>query len=106
MDPPANEEEEENKLILNIAIGLQAPRKYPFKVLSEKERSIWSAVTWPSSLAYVLQRSLEMDKIKMKLTGDAFIATQSMLPPIPSPRIAPIDEGSLARKPNNILEDP
>lgn len=98
MNPPTkdDDEEEDDDLITNAIVRLQAPQKYPTKVLPEEERRIWSAITWPSSLVDVLQRSHEMDKIKTKLTVDGFIATQSMLPPIPSPRIVPLDEGSPA----------
>lgn len=47
-----------------------------------------------------------MEKLKTKVTIDAFRATQSMLPLIPTPRIVQIDEGSHTQKPNNILEEP
>lgn len=87
-------------------VGTQAPRKYLAKVLSEEVRRIWSIVTWPSSLTDVIQRSCEMAKVKKKLTINAFHSTQSILPPIPSPRIGPIDEGSLLRKTDDIPEDP
>lgn len=47
-----------------------------------------------------------MEKIKTKLTIDAFRATQSMLPPIPSLRIIPIDEDSPTQKSTDLPEDP
>lgn len=46
-----------------------------------------------------------MQKIKTKLTIDAFLAIQFMLPPIPSPRIVQIDEGSPALKGDDLLEE-
>lgn len=47
-----------------------------------------------------------MAKAKTALTIKSFQDTQSMLPPIPSKRIAPIDEGSPLWKPDNIPEEP
>lgn len=61
-------------------------------------------------LAIILGRCFktirEMAKEKNKITINTFRATQSMLPPIPSPRIVHIDEGSPLRKPDNIPEEP
>lgn len=47
-----------------------------------------------------------MAKAKIQLTVDAVRATKSMLPLIPLPKIAPIDDGSLLPKPNDIPEEP
>ena len=69
------EDEEEVEYITNVVLGIQAPQKFPAKVLSEEEKRIWSAVTWPSSLAEVLHQRREMAKVKTKLTIDAFRTT-------------------------------
>ncbi|CAI9261637.1 unnamed protein product [Lactuca saligna] len=45
-------------------------------------------------------------KIKTKLNGDAFRATQSMFPPILALRIAQIDVGPLTRKPKDLPKGP
>ena len=49
-----------------------------------------------------------MAKAKYFLTAQAFRATPSMLPPtpIPEPKIAPIDQGSPLRTPDEIPEEP
>ena len=47
-----------------------------------------------------------MAKAKTLLTVQAFQATPSVQPPIPDPKIAPIDQGSLFRIPDNIQEEP
>lgn len=47
-----------------------------------------------------------MAKAKIKLMVDAFRAISSMLPPIPAPKIVPIDEGSPLRTPDDIPEEP
>lgn len=74
--------------------------------MTEEEQRIWSAVSWPSTLPDVLRRSIKMAKAKTKLTVDTIRATSSMLPPIPAPRITPIDEGSPLRKPDDIPGEP
>lgn len=62
--PSDDDVNEEVDYIINVVIGIQAPRKLPTKVLSEKERRIWSAVTWPSSMVAVLRRSRELARVK------------------------------------------
>ncbi|CAH1421113.1 unnamed protein product [Lactuca virosa] len=47
-----------------------------------------------------------MEKLKTKLTVGTFQATQSMLPPIPAPKIVQIDEGSPSRKPDDLPKEP
>ncbi|CAH1446997.1 unnamed protein product [Lactuca virosa] len=98
--------EDEIEYVTNAVIGIPAPKKFPAKVLSEEEQRIWSAVSWPSTLPDVFQRSVQMAKAETKLTVDAFRATPSMLPPIPAPKIAPIDEGSPLRTLDDIPEEP
>lgn len=93
-----------NKL-KNVVVGLQASREYPVKVLSEKEKRIWSVVSWPSSMEDVLQRSCEMEKINTKLIVYAFRAAQSMLPLILTLRIVLIDEGSPTWKPDDLPKE-
>lgn len=99
---PSDDDDEEVEYITNDVVGIQAPRKFSKKILSKEEKRIWFASTWPSSLTNVLQRSREMDQKNTSLKIEAFRATQSMSPPIPSPRKVPIDEGSPFRKPENI----
>lgn len=52
--------DEDDKYITNAIIGIQAPRKFSDKILSEEEQRIWYVVSWPSSLADVLWRSHEV----------------------------------------------
>lgn len=101
-----SEGDEDVEYISNVVVGIQAPRKFPAKTLSEEERRIWSTITWASSLGDVLERSRELERVKTKLTIDAFLATQSMMHVIPSPRVVPIDEGSPLWKRDDIPEEP
>lgn len=96
---------DEDVYVKKGVLGLQNRRKYPTKVLTEEEKRIWSAVSWPSTLDDVLHRSIEMAMVKIKLTVDAFWATPSMIPLIPSPKIAPTDVGSLPQILNDIPEE-
>lgn len=100
MEPHVKYDKEDEDQIKNVVVGLQVYREYPGKALSKEEKWIWFVVSCPSSLAYVLQRSLEMAKLKTKLTIDTFRATQSIVPPILAPRIVPIIEGSPTQKPD------
>ena len=52
--------------VKNGVVGLQAPRKFLTKAMMEKEQRLWSAVSWPSTLADVLQRTIEEAKAKTK----------------------------------------
>ena len=51
-------------------------------------------------------QAVKMAKVKNLLTVQAFRATLSVPPPIPDPKIAPIDQGSPLRIPYDILEEP
>lgn len=66
----------------------------------------WYSISWPSSLSEVFKRSQDMAKLKTKLSIDAFRATQSMLPQIPTLRMVQIDEASPTQKPDDIPEEP
>lgn len=68
----SGEEEEEENLIEDVVLGLQAIREKPVKVLLDAERLKWLSVTWPSTLAKTFKRCRDMAKIKTKLTIDAF----------------------------------
>lgn len=83
LEPIEKDDEEEEDLIENAVLGLQAIMEQSVKPIYEVEKNKCSSVSWPSSLHEAFKRSREMDK----LTVDAFRATQSMLPPIPAPRI-------------------
>ena len=87
---------DENDPVNNAIIGLQAIREQYIisKILSEEDTTKWSLVSWPSSLSEAFKRSHAMEKLKTKLTFDAFRATHPMPSPIPAPRIVQIDEGS------------
>ena len=76
------------------------------KVLTDEEQIIWSTISWPCTVAKVLHKSIEMAKVKSKLTTDAFEAITLMLPPIPAQKIVAIDEGSPLRNPDDIPEEP
>ena len=72
---PSDCDDEDVKYITNIVVGIKAPQKFPTKVLSEEEKRIWFVVSWPSSLADVLQRICEMANAKTKLSVEPFRAT-------------------------------
>ena len=102
-----NENDEEDvEYVTNADIEIPAPKKFIAKVRMEEDERIWSTVSWPSTLSNVLQRSIQTAKAKIKLMVDAFRATPSMLLPIPTLKIASIDEVSPLRTPDDILEDP
>lgn len=58
--------------VTNGVLGLQALRKFPAMVFMEEEQQIWSAISWPSTLAEVLNKSIEMDKAERELIVVAF----------------------------------
>lgn len=99
-------DEEDEDLVENVILGLQAIREQPMKVLSDVEKLKWYSVTWPSSLAEMFRLSRDIEKIKTKQIVDAFRATESMLPPIPSPRIVQIEEGSPTEILDNLHDEP
>lgn len=77
-----------------LALPFRRERLSFDRIIPDEERHKWSTVSWPSNLADAFKRSMEMAKLKTKLTIDAFRATQLMLPRIPTPRIELFDEGS------------
>lgn len=89
----------------DVVLGLQAIREPPKKVLSKVEKMKWSPISYPSSLYKTFNRSQDMEKVKTKLTIDAFRPTQMMPPSIPSLKIVQIDQGSPIRKPDEILDE-
>ena len=73
-----DEDSDEDKYVTNGVLGVEAPKKIFPKVLSEKEKRIWSAISWPTSLTDAFQKVVQMAKAKSLLTAQAFRATPSM----------------------------
>lgn len=92
----------------DVILGTQATKEQHVisKVLFEEDKMKRSSVSWPSSLFEAFKRSRDVEKLRTKLTIDAFRSTYPMPPPILSPRIVHIDEGSPTRKPEQIPEEP
>ena len=82
------EDSEEEKYVTKGVLGLEVLKKLLLKALTEEEKRIWSATSWPSFLPDVLQRAIQMAKSKSFLAAQAFWATPFMLPPFSAPKIA------------------
>lgn len=57
LEPIELEDKEEEVLVENVVLGLQAIREQLVNVFSDVEKLKWSFVTWPSSLAEMFRWS-------------------------------------------------
>ena len=64
-----DEDNDEEKYVTKGFMAIGAPRKIFPKQMTEEEKRIWPAVSWPSSLPYVLQRGIQIAKAKSFLTS-------------------------------------
>ena len=64
--------------------------------MTAEQNKIWFASSWPSSLPDAFWMGIQMAKAKSFLTAQAFRSMPSMQPPIPEPKIAPIDQDFLS----------
>ena len=55
-----------------VVLGLQAPKMTIPKVITEEQKRISSAVSWPSSLPEVFEQTVKMAKAKSFLTTQPF----------------------------------